>query len=377
MEQSRSNRIVIFALVLAMGLFFEVLNTIRRSESAKPSHGLDFSVADISPFHVSTEQMLADRLAASSHHKIGMRLSGRPTKFNSYDFSGGNVLAKKAKGKVKIKKKVKKLKKKKPAARGRVQIKTQKLPLKNIQPDDQSHADQSAAITNGIETQTVTNTKGTAQAPGKDNTQTYQQWASVLLPTTTKAVVDKLIQYYQRGMVSNGVFYQLLNAMVAEPTASEQLLAMYAADVVPGPQSFVLLVSTLANNSNNSTIVTTGYQYIDSYAGLGLVPDLKAVFQLSISDPKSSSDQTLASVAARVLNMSTSANLGSRSPTSTTGGGATTSQASANELIKAYGGFIPILENVMKVYAGNTTLLGYLNASLNLIKKVEPPATTR
>ena len=121
MEDSRSNQIIIIVLLLALGLFIEVLKGIRHSQIAGSHDQMILDDTDISPFHVSENQMLADRIAAKEHARLnrGMSLMGAPTQKNSYDFSGGRVAMKKGKAKITKKKKTVKLKKKN--ARGRTQ----------------------------------------------------------------------------------------------------------------------------------------------------------------------------------------------------------------------------------------------------------------
>lgn len=360
MEQSQ-NRTMLIVLILALGLFFEVLNGIRRSESANSKREYAIGDATFSPYHVTSHQMLADSLAARARHLIGMRLQGLPTKFNFQKLPKNDVSLKKASGKIIAKKKVTKLKKKKTAARGKKpEIEPQYLnsqfanhlfkPLKNTSPQP----------TVGIIT-AAPKPKLNPGATGTTNNQTtYQEWVHLLLPSTSQAVVAKFVQYYQRGLVTLKVFYQLLSEMDSEPSSNEQLLAIYAANAAPSSESFLFLVNALKAAGNNTSVISTGYQYIDSYQSLSLVPILKQVFAQSIED------ETVVQIAASVLNMSTSTYLGVRTPSSAA------STVSSTDVVRAYAGFVPVIETVINVYSKNSALVGELQKSLNLIKNVEP-----
>ncbi len=375
MDDSRSNQIIIITLLLALGLFVEVLKSIRHSRITGSHEQMILDDADISPFHVSENQMLADRIQAGEQARLnrGMHVMGSPAKKQSYDFSGGRVAMKKGKANVTKKKKTVKLAKKTKNARGRMQQVPEMAQTAQINPNDNNSA-QPPPPAGGVATGAPR--AGGAVSPnggvggGANDMSTYSDWVNLLLPTTTQATVAKLVQDYQHDQVSSAVFYQLLAAMAAQPTADEEMLALYAANATPSASSFSFLVSALKTDSGNSSVMSADAQYIDAYSTLNEVPLLKQIFSQSLAD------ETVILTAAEVLNVSTTTYLASRTPTSTPTPGATGASPQTS-LVDAYNGFIPVIEHVLTVYAGNATIVADLQKSLALIKVIEPtPASS-
>lgn len=376
MEQSRSTRFILIILILALGLFVEVLKGIRRAHMAGSHQTLILEDADVSPFHISDQQMVADRIAARERAfaNRGMHLMGEPAKTQSYDFSGGRVVKSKETAKVTKKKKVTKIKKKK---KKKTNNQISEIPYQqyDAQATPRADSNQSPAVPANSGVQTGAPTAGkrpTGSAVGgiagnNDTKQSgYSQWAAELLPTTNQATVIQFVQSYQHNLVSEADFYALLDAMSAEAAPNEQLLALYAANATPSVQSFSFLVSALKTDAANTSVVNAADQYLDSYSTLNQVPILKQVFSQSLSD------EATIQIASDVLGLSTTTYIGSRTPTSASG----QPNASAANLVTAYSGFIPILERAITAYAKNPTISANLQKSLALIKTIEPPTTS-
>ncbi len=375
MEQSRSTRFILIILILALGLFVEVLKGIRRAHMAGSRQPLILEDADVSPFHISDQQMIADRIAARERAfaNRGMHLMGEPAKTQSYDFSGGRVVKSKETAKVTKKKKVTKIKKKPKKTNNQISEIPYQQYNAQATPGADSNPTPAVPANSGVQTGAPTAGKrptGSAVGGIAGNNDTkqsgYSQWAAELLPTTNQATVIQFVQSYQHNLVSEADFYALLDAMSAEAAPNEQLLALYAANATPSVQSFSFLVSALKTDAANTSVVNAADQYLDSYSTLNQVPILKQVFSQSLSD------EATIQIASDVLSLSTTTYIGSRTPTSASG----QANLSAANLVTAFSGFIPILERAITAYAKNPTISANLQKSLDLIKTIEPPTTS-
>ncbi len=372
----RKQTVIILLLVAAFAIFVQGLKSMRHNRFQAAEHAtLALGDIDDTPYHVSNEEMDEERARSNARGRGagGLKLAGGPStvsQFNQYDFGGAKVVAENAKGKETIKKK----KKKKKSARGKTDDK------KNILADTRPYYAEKpkTPIQDSLNGDGGTTTTTVANAGGaKNNTipMTYQEWAQLILPAPSPKNVQMLVEYYKSGMVSAEIFYNILDALIAERNPQQQHLAVSAAGEAPSAQSFNFLVQ-VEKAPPSAQLGSQAQTELNSYEALGTVGLLRTVMTTYLTDAATIQIATAvlqSSVTMYIANRAPAA-AGSTGSTGTTTGAtaATTSATTHAALARAYTGFPIVLEQVINTYKGNATIANAAQQSLMLINTIVP-----
>jgi hypothetical protein len=348
----RRHAITLILIFLVFGLLIHGFKALRKAHfSGGDRAAIALSDIDDTPYHVSSDEMESDRKRSQGRGR-GLHLAGAVSKFNQYDFSGGKVIAADAKAKEEVKKKKKKTDKDKDAKTTDVaDIRPYYNPNTNSQTTNNTNPNPNVVGTVQEEPKAAAPAEGIGAAANKSNS--YQEWAALILGTPSATNVNNFVTAYKAHEVTSQVFYQILDAMIAEQNTQQQQLAVTAASDVPSAQSFEFLVQvTKLQGTTASQQASTA---LSGYSALNEVTALQIVMSTY-------TDATTIQDATTVLLNSADTYISNRTPTATTG--------TTTNLSSVYAGFVPLLNHIITVYASNANIESAAKSALSLISQV-------
>lgn len=160
---------------------------------------------------------------------------------------------------------------------------------------------------------------------------TQAEWEALLLKTPNTAETTKFAKQYLQHMVTESVFYAIVNEMLKASNVEMQQQGVLALNLTPSVESFVALVKesqTAQSSSPVSSAVTTA---LNTYAQTKNLSNLQTVL-------KTQKDNTVLTAALTQLQNSIKTNLNGTGSNPTTQGGNNAS---------LYQAFVPILNGLM------------------------------
>lgn len=312
---------ILIALAFVMGLTFELMKKSvdhKNPQSIQPKSltSSELGRLDVTPFHrsegESTQQQAQQKLRAfkmrgsSQSFQVAKRMQknqGTPPPSGQHSFSHtlpkGSAKAsdKKSKdskkdSKDKEKKKKEDEKKKKEKEKDKKKDKDKKV--KEDKDDDSSEedekdeevadneghspADPGHSLTGGIPLP--------AEESKKENDLpvSYEDWAELVLYKPHFENTNRLIEYFNTGLVSEEVFFRIMNDMIADDREKMHAMALRMASDTVHPRSFIGLAKILSNGKISSKTQNQARQAADKYASLSFVFQLVNVLASQEAD---------------------------------------------------------------------------------------------
>lgn len=175
------------------------------------------------------------------------------------------------------------------------------------------------------------------------------EWKAKLLPRPDKTATVDFIRAYQTNMISDVVFYTLVDLMYAERSADFKSLAILSAGSISSLRSYDFLVKVLTDEVGGSGLAGQSQVELAEYAAINSVLVLRQVLSARLED------ETKIEIAVRTLDTSTSYYLAGTAPAKST---------------QIFSSFITPLENVLKAYATNNEVSAAGERSLQRIKSL-------
>lgn len=310
--------LILIIVAFTFGLVIEGLKKVANLsiEEQREATLVSFKNYDlINPFYVveRIKEKNSEKTKTRYKKSKGMTLSQtESTIAEQYDFSEGHKVAQKAAGDTKEgtpTEDAKKKKKKKKNARGLTKLKKAEPKEKIDEPaEDEEESDETDDFNTGSSSVVVTTVTPPTPAEETKLPVTYQDWAKLVLGKPNPENVNKLVEYYNNGMVTNDVFYAILGAMIEESNPEQHKLAVSAAGRAPSSQSFQFLVDVLKSENQNSELVTNVNQHIANYESISAVGHLVDVLRERLNDPET------IQIAVAIVDKSSQINLEDREP---------------------------------------------------------------
>lgn len=275
-----NQRTLIIILCIALGLVFEVIKSLRAHNAVDNQHltAAELGHMDIRPYSRGDDDSSTAMAVPMRKSRAGRVLekSGLKNKAESYTFGSPAEFKEDKKADAKKKKKKKKVadkKKKKKKNRKMIAEKEAGKEKKKNSPPPAPVAGASTGPTGGA--------LGGAQE--NEFPTTYEEWAQLLLINPDFAMTTKFINYFQTQMVSQGVFYRIVEEMLADNRSDMNKLGIQAAAATPSYRSFMLLSQFIERFEQGHSLRATAYSHLQgTYTDLGKLKALESV--LSISD---------------------------------------------------------------------------------------------
>ena len=354
---SRNKQIGVILIILVLGFLLQSLKRIGQFSLNDPANPSARAASDfeIRPFQMTSAGLEEERLRALREPRGGMRLAGAPNG-SSYDFSEGHKVAEIV---AKATESIKKKQKKKKSARGN------KKDSETQFGDNKNNPLSKDRNKNGLHP----NSSQTAQfqqifTPAEENPNklpvTYEDWAKLILGRPQPENVAKLIEFFQNNMVSAEVFYALLQALMAEPSKEQHVLAVRAASAVPNSTSFMFFVETLKNEPQGSELAGLISSQLDTYKTLKNVSTLKFILTAHMNDANTTQ------IAVQLLDDSTQSYLEQRAPSTTDDSFAQVQTAAR----RSYSGFTSVLEKIVETYSSTKSISAPAQKALERINNL-------
>ncbi len=106
---------------------------------------------------------------------------------------------------------------------------------------------------------------------------TMQQWENLLLGSANQANTQNFINQYKQHLISEPMFYQIVNAMLTSGSQAIQLQGVYALGMTPSVQSFTMLVSESQTGQTSSPVAQSANSYLAQYSQTQNLPILQQI----------------------------------------------------------------------------------------------------
>ncbi len=281
----QSWRLYIVVIFLVLGGIFQFIGSFNSEGSPETITAMELAGLDLQPFSISNTNSKArknieDDIKNFKNQKRG-KLSMKDVMFprnHSFDET-------KKKGKKTAKKKGKKKDKKKSDKSTQVAESTVSFEPERYA-EDETQSDSPEGIENDETPAAGVGGLAADQDALKDGDipQTFEEWEVLVLRSAHKKNTAKLIEYHQSNLIPQGVFYQVVGAMLQDSSLALRKLGVEAAGATPSLQSFTAMAMAMENESHGSEIRGLIISRLASYQMLNHVSFLRQVLTASESD---------------------------------------------------------------------------------------------
>lgn len=120
---------------------------------------------------------------------------------------------------------------------------------------------------------------GQAPNPNSEIPEDYAAWEQLLLVYPSQENTNRFIEYYLAGMISDDIYFNLVNDMTTDDRESVVEMGITAAGMVPAYRSFVILAHTIHSYDHGTKLRSYADSFVEGYQSLSHTKVFEQVFK--------------------------------------------------------------------------------------------------